>query len=390
MKILILSYYFSPDLSAGSFRSRAIAEELIKKKYSKHSVDILTTLPNRYEDYFIKAKKIEKLAKNVTIFRFQTSSSKSNLIYQSINFASYCLQAFNHIRHNQYDIIFATSSRLFTGFLGALISKYKKIPLYLDIRDIFPDTIFSIDNNYGLKIFYPLLLLVEYFTINQAKKINLISKNFKNNFKNKFSKKFYTYHTNGIDEVFFNLKLRKSSKKSKIKKVLYAGNIGTGQALEKILPDLAIKYKNYLKFIIIGSGNKKKNLLKEISIRKIKNVEIIKPLSRKKLINFYAEADLLFLHLGDNSAFEKVLPSKLFEYSTLNKPIWAGVEGFAKKFIKQEIDKCYLFQPCNLKSAENAFKKIKFEKVNRSKFITKYRRQDISVEIVKDLISMKN
>ena len=98
----------------------------------------------------------------------------------------------------------------------------------------------------------------------------------------------------------------------------------------------------------------------------------------------------MFLHLGDNSAFEKVLPSKLFEYSTLNKPIWAGVEGFAKKFIKQEIDKCYLFQPCNLKSAENAFKKIKFEKVNRSKFITKYRRRDISVEIVKDLISMKN
>ena len=106
MKILILSYYFPPDLSAGSFRSRSIADELIKKKYSKHTVDILTTLPNRYEEYDIKAKKTEKLSKNITVFRFQTNNGKSNLIYQSVNFVKYCLQVFNHIKHNQYDIMF--------------------------------------------------------------------------------------------------------------------------------------------------------------------------------------------------------------------------------------------------------------------------------------------
>ena len=45
---------------------------------------------------------------------------------------------------NEYDFIFATSSRLATSYLGFIISKITKKHLYLDIRDIFSDNIKSI------------------------------------------------------------------------------------------------------------------------------------------------------------------------------------------------------------------------------------------------------
>ena len=48
MKILLLSYYFEPDLSAGSFRSSALYKRL---KNLGHEVEVITTLPNRYNGF---------------------------------------------------------------------------------------------------------------------------------------------------------------------------------------------------------------------------------------------------------------------------------------------------------------------------------------------------
>ena len=38
----------------------------------------------------------------------------------------------------------------------------------------------------------------------------------------------------------------------------------------------------------------------------------------------------LFLQLNNIKAFENVLPSKIFDYGSYNKPILAGVSGIAK------------------------------------------------------------
>jgi hypothetical protein len=46
-----------------------------------------------------------------------------------------------HVANRDYDLVLATSSRLMTAALGALIARRKRARLYLDIRDIFVDTI---------------------------------------------------------------------------------------------------------------------------------------------------------------------------------------------------------------------------------------------------------
>ena len=75
----------------------------------------------------------------------------------------------------------------------------------------------------------------------------------------------------------------------------------------------------------------------EINNLGLKNIKIIPPLKRDSLLQYYNSADVLFLHLADVPAFQKVLPSKLFEYGSFNVPIIAGVKGVAKKFIKNNI-----------------------------------------------------
>ena len=50
MKILVLSFYFPPDLSAGSYRMSGLVDELLSTS-KDIEIDVFTTTPNRYKSY---------------------------------------------------------------------------------------------------------------------------------------------------------------------------------------------------------------------------------------------------------------------------------------------------------------------------------------------------
>ena len=66
------------------------------------------------------------------------------------------------------------------------------------------------------------------------------------------------------------------------------------------------------------------------------------------------------MHLNDYPAFKKVIPSKIFELSCFNKPILAGVSGYAAEFIKSEIPDTYVFKPCDEKDMLDKLSKVKY------------------------------
>ena len=56
MKLVFFPFYFPPDLSAGSFRSIALAKSLSNRLELEDEIHIITTHPNRYSSYLAKAK----------------------------------------------------------------------------------------------------------------------------------------------------------------------------------------------------------------------------------------------------------------------------------------------------------------------------------------------
>ena len=48
MKIVLFTFYYPPDLSAGSFRAVALVEALSKKISLEDELHVVTTHPNRY------------------------------------------------------------------------------------------------------------------------------------------------------------------------------------------------------------------------------------------------------------------------------------------------------------------------------------------------------
>jgi len=50
-RILLLSFYYPPDLAAGSFRMEALVQALLKESSNNVQIDVITTQPNRYIAY---------------------------------------------------------------------------------------------------------------------------------------------------------------------------------------------------------------------------------------------------------------------------------------------------------------------------------------------------
>ena len=368
MKVLILSFYYFPDLCAGSFRTASLVNSL--KKNKELDIEVVTTMPNRYSSFKSEAKSYEK-DENVVVNRISLPSHKSGMVDQIISFYSFYRQALKLTNGKDYDIVYATSSRLFTAFLGVRVGSKNKIPVYLDVRDIFVDTLKDVLNPILFTLISPVLKSIEKHTFNRAKHINLVSRGFQSYFKNGFLCRSYSFYTNGIDDDFIGYDYTNESR-SNI--VLYAGNIGEGQGLHYVIPQLAQKLPKF-KFVVIGDGGRKSELLKRSA--EVSNVEILPPVSRNELNQVYKQADVLFLHLNAYEAFEKVLPSKLFEYGATGKPILAGVSGYAASFISNELANSAVFPPQNIEKAAEALVNLSSNHSKRDDFINKYRRQYI-------------
>lgn len=387
-KILYLTFYFSPDLCAGSFRNTPLVKELARQAKGKATVDVITTLPNRYSSFEADASQFEQ-RDNYTITRISIPQHQSGMKDQVFSFKEYYSKVKKAVKGRKYDLVVASSSRLFTAYLGYRVAKKLRVPLYLDVRDIFYDTLEDVlQGGLTKKTALPIIKYVEKKTFGYAKHINLISGGFKPYF-DAYTQADYSYFPNGVDDVFIEAnkeELVQEPFSSEVQTIVYAGNLGEGQGLHKIIPESAKALEGKYHFIIIGDGGAKQNLINEIERLGVKNVELRPPVKRDELIQIYKKADFLFAHLNNYKAFEKVLPSKLFELATFPKPVIAGVGGFAAQFVSTNIDNSILFEPCNVDEFVSKLLNYEYEQVKRDDFIDRFKRDTVNKDMAATML----
>jgi glycosyltransferase involved in cell wall biosynthesis len=389
-RILFLSFYYPPDLSAGSFRAEALVKALLDNVSEHVEIDVITTQPNRYHTFKASASSYEQLP-NLTVQRLTVPMHKSGFIDQAFSFGSFAMQVCKATKNKHYDLIFATSSRLMTASLGSYLSRRTGTKLYLDIRDIFVDTLQGVLPPKLGKIASIIFSSVEATTIRQADKVNLISPGFIPYFNKRYPGKSFTLYTNGIDELFLTpapvpLATPSTPAQSRRLKIVYAGNIGTGQGLHLIVPELAKRLENEADFHLVGSGGAVDYLKKALDREQVKNVYLTPPMKRDFLLKLYREADVLFLHLNDIKAFRRVLPSKLFEYAATQKPILAGLSGHSGRFTAKNIKNAAVFNPCDIDGAITSLRSLNLHLTSRSDFIEKFARASIKKKMALDVL----
>ena len=402
MKILYLTFYFEPDLCAGSFRNTALVKALAHQLNRDDFIHVVTTQPNRYKSFQVTApvreERTYESGARVLIERIAVPSHASGLMDQIRSFWSYYQTARQLTRKRSYDLVVASSSRLFTAFLGAQVARRQNATLFLDIRDLCRETILEMVKRgrkltpllrFGLE---PVLAAVEQYTFSYASHINLVSEGFKPYFE-PFRHATYSYFTNGIDDEFLALSWSTVSAEkpanTTIKRILYAGNIGQGQGLHTIIPEAARRLGATFQFVVIGDGGAKSLLEKVLREERITNVALLDPVGRNELLGHYKAADYLFVHLNDLDAFKRVLPSKLFDYGATDKPILAGVAGYAAQFIRQHISNCIVFDPGDADSLVTQLYTTPYSSGFRPDFIAQFQRKTIMQAMARQILQTK-
>lgn len=388
MKLLILCFFYPPDLSAGSFRIHALINALNIYSLQGLEVDLITTQPNRYSELSAAVEASEDHGW-LRIKRIHLPTQNGGMVDQAKAFFTYAKAVRALTKNGDWNLVFATSGRLMTAALGAYVSRRLRVPLYLDMRDIFTDVMRDLLKGSALRLLLPFFRWLEVQTFRTATRINVVSAGFLDHFRQIVPHQKCSVFTNGIDSDFLTTNFCKDPTSDGLPIILYAGNIGEGQGLHRIIPSAAIALAGQARFRIIGSGRRLVKLKSALTHAKATNVELQQAVPRTSLLSQYSAADILFLHLDDHPVFLKVLPSKIFEYAALGKPIVAGVSGYAAEFLRKEVPNVQVFDPCDVHGMVKAVTQAlsNTEPVDRSAFLKAFNRTRIMDNMAADILS---
>lgn len=352
MKILFLTQYFPPEVGAPQNRLYELAMRLKKKGVD---VSVLTAMPNYpqmkiHDAYKGKFRHYEEM-EGLKIYRsWIFVTKKKSTLLRLLNYFSFVWSSFwsGWFRIGKMDYIVCESPPLFLGITAYLLKKLKRAKLIFNVSDLWPESaekLGIVTNRFSLGLAYRL----EKFIYIKSEIITGQTQGIVNNISSRFSDRTVYWLPNGADVDYFepekitsNWRIENNFSDTDFI-LLYAGVLGHAQGLEVILNAANIlKDKKEIKFILIGSGPEKENLL-DVKIKlKLENVFFFDTVSKNKIPEIIKACNASIIPLKKIELFKGAIPSKIFETLAMKKPILLGVDGEAKKlFINDR--KCGLF-----------------------------------------------
>ncbi|MES2319270.1 MAG: glycosyltransferase family 4 protein [Pseudomonadota bacterium] len=364
LRILVLSFYYPPDLGPGALRAAAFVRALRRIAPVSTIVEVITTSPHRYKERDPGPWEAQLAQDGILIHRQHAGPGRL------LGFARFACRVFRSTANQHYDVVFATSARLGTAAVAARIAEAKACPLLLDLRDDVVGDVRTLFGGIG-KLIAPALVAVERFAFSRAASVSLVSLGHVRHFRQAWPSTDFLFVPHGVPAAFGSPTPWKLAKRDARTLVMYAGTIGEAQAIHRIIPGLALHLRASHDFVIIGGGSRRNELARRVA--HLPNVTLRPPVAQLELAHLYADADILFASLEPGSAFDLVVPSKLFEMIASGKPIVAGVSGEAARFLKRNAPDARLFPPGDLDGAIDAFKfRANSHRTDRSQFLGMY------------------
>jgi len=341
--ILFLTHYFPPEVNAPANRT---FEHAIRWVKTGVKVTVITNHPNHpngklfpgYKNRWITQENIN----GIRVIRIKTYlTPNAGKIRRTINYLVYMCLAINAANKvKSYDVIVATSPQFFCGIAGAIAKRINRKPFVLEIRDLWPDSITAV-NAVRQRTLVKKLVSAEKWMYLSADRIVTLTNSFKEHIVGfGFPEQRIITITNGVDfkRLFVGKKLTELFDKQERFIISYIGTFGLAHKLDIVL-QAAELLKNYpaIHFLLVGDGADRHHLEEFVSTHQIENVTIL-PLQPKLNIPYFLNiSDVGLIMLKNNELFKTVLPSKMFEYMGMRKPLLLSAppgeaSGIVKKY----------------------------------------------------------
>ena len=313
-----------------------------------HDVTVVTCPPNVpngiiYDGY--ANKRTSEVINGVKVERVKLYiAANKGAVKRMFNFTSYFFKAlFAALKLPKPDVVIATSPQIFCGYVGVWYKRLRRVPLVIEIRDIWPESMGAV----GAKIpwfAYWSLQLIEKAMYRKCDRLVTVGQGYFDRLAEKgVPKEKMSIVMNGTDLAVYSPRekntelLKKYGLEGKFV-VSYIGTVGMACGLEVVFA--AAKYFNAeahnrkeVVFVIVGDGACRAKLEEETKKIGLSNVVFTGRQPKSSMPDWVSSSDASLVHLKKTELFTTVMPSKIFESAGCKRPIIMGVDGYAKKLV---------------------------------------------------------
>jgi glycosyltransferase involved in cell wall biosynthesis len=338
VRILVLTQYFTPEITAASGRLHAFAAGLAERG---HQVEVICEVPSHpggivepgYGGSLVQRQALDGFEVSYVWTRPDTSKRAASRI---ASYASYALMAaaVGSVR-GQPDVVLASSPPLSVGAAGAVVAARHRVPWILDVRDVWPDLAVTLGelSNPGLIMLISKLerrlyrsaartiTVTEPFRahiaalVGDPSKVELIP--------NGTTRAWLDLGAQAIDRVDADLPQGRFV-------WAYAGNLGLSHGLEVAI-EAARRLGEGFQLLVIGDGPRRQILEQSAAGRTPESVAFRPAMEPSAVARVLRACDaLLVIQRAD---LPRVVSSKLFDCCALGRPVISAAEGEMQRLV---------------------------------------------------------
>ena len=240
------------------------------------------------------------------------------------------------------DVLLASSPPLFPMLSALLYSKWRRVPLVLEIRDLWPDSAVQMGMLQN-RMLIGLMRRLEHSLYDHAQAIITLTEGIRDDIKARGwpSGKLHVI-TCGVDfevlhpdpDVGAHLRSERGWEEHFV--VMYFGALGQANNLSVLLRAAKRLRDTHpeVRFVLVGDGVERVAIERRLRTESIDNVELLSPVPKSEARRYLNAADACVATLLDIDLFKGAIPTKLIDYMACGRPVLCGVGGEAQRIVE--------------------------------------------------------
>lgn len=343
MRILVLSQYFWPE-------SFIINDVVLTLHEQGHEVVVATGKPNYpdgklFEGYCLWGTQREHYQGKVEVLRVplwpRGEGGVRNLIF---NYLSFILSGLLFLpwmlRKREFDAILVFAPSPIIQAIPAIALKWlKKAKLALWVQDLWPESLSAtgfVKSPYLLKVVGWMVRAI----YRHCDTLLVQSRAFVEPVTAYAAREKIQYYPNSLDVRPPKLAVPIPTELSELLEnhfcVVFAGNLGTAQALETIV-QAAVHLRDdpQIRLVLVGSGSRQAWLKAQQQVHGLDNLVMPGRFPMESMPQIFERSSALLVSLNDEAVFAQTVPSKIQAYLAAGRPIIACLNGEGARVVSE-------------------------------------------------------
>lgn len=341
MRVLLVSQYFAPEMTAASARLAPLAAGLAARG---HEVEVIAELPNHpqgvvYEGFrdrpFVSRRGSGIQVRHVWVHASPEKGMKPRLL----SYATYAASAaITGALTRRPDVVLASSPPLSVGAVGLTLARRHRVPFVFDVRDLWPDIAVSLGELTDPKVIEQVERL-EAYLYRQARKVTTPTEAFADHITGIAGPEKAVVIPNGTTSAWVAAADREADRSTLDLPPdgflwTYAGNVGLSQDLG-VAAQAAEELGREFTLLVLGAGSTRGEL--EQLAQSLTNARIVfrGPVPQSEAIEYARASDALLVPLADDEAAAKSVPIKLYDFCAVGRPVVVTAPGEAARIARE-------------------------------------------------------